>query len=179
MTKGNLTGSAITWTAFANEGIMVLYDLRWMIICSIFLIFADLWWGCSESRKRFKETNKEEYKIRLSRAGRRTMNKFIDYMTYLLVGCAIGLAIMEPLELMSHTVTSALGLLLGCALELNSIYGHICYVKGKEKKFDFIEFFKALVFMKFRVLGNAFKAGEGKNRKNPKSKEGGRKNGTD
>ena len=45
----------IVWGSIGAELQMVVYDLRYMVICSVVLILADLWWGYSESKLRKKE----------------------------------------------------------------------------------------------------------------------------
>lgn len=127
---------AVVWGTIGSELLLVVYDLRWMVIFSVVLILADMWWGYSESKKR-KEDAKEKgsaaledkYKWRKSRAVRRTANKAVDYLTYLIVGAFFGLAITEPMDLCDHVWTAAIGLGIGCACEIASIVGHIAYVK--------------------------------------------------
>ena len=96
-------------TTMAGEAVSTLYDLRWMIVFIFVLIASDFWFGVSEARMK-KQT------FRLSRAGRRTCNKLVDYITYLILGAILGRAIFEPLHLASHTTTAAAGLSLACVL---------------------------------------------------------------
>lgn len=72
-----------------GECTQILYDLRWMIILAIILILSDLWFGLSASRL-------QKIEIRKSRAGRRTLNKIVDYICYVLLGAVLGKAIGEP-----------------------------------------------------------------------------------
>ena len=124
----------MSWTVFGAECLNAVYDLRWMIIFAVILIGTDFWWGVRElNAKRTRATrdaDKERYKFHFSQAGRRTLNKAVDYLTYLLVGCVAGLAITEPMELCDHTTTAAIGLGFGMLFELSSIVGHIGAVKG-------------------------------------------------
>ncbi len=154
------TGKTIIWGTIGVELIGVLYDLRYMIICSIALILADLWWGYSESRKRLEEAKEagdttliDKYKWHKSRAGRRTTMKFVDYVTFLIVGALIGLAITEPMEICSHVWTAAIGLGIGCACEVASIVGHVAYVK-LDVELSIAETWKILV----RFLGRLIKS---------------------
>lgn len=112
-----------------SEALTVLYDLRWMLVLIVVLVVADFWFGVSESLKKNKE-------FRFSRAGRRTCNKVIDYLTYLLIGAVLGLALFEPLELCDHTVSAAIGLGLGCLWEIDSIIGHVCALHGMSNPFS-------------------------------------------
>jgi hypothetical protein len=158
----------VLWGAIGAELLTVVYDLRYMIICSFVLILADLWWGYSESRMRYmkakdqgSEMGKFKYKWHKSRAGRRTANKVVDYLTYLVVGAMIGLAITEPMDICSHVWTAAIGLGVGCACEIASIIGHIAYVKmGVEISMvegwkAFVRFLGRLIRVKSHEIGEA------------------------
>lgn len=132
----NLGSKGVVWAAFGGEMVAVAFELRYMIIFSIILIFADLWWGHSDTMKRYYEAERagdtrgmEKYKWHKSRALRRTANKFVDYLTYLILGAFLGLAITEPMDGCGHIITAAIGLGIGCLAELASIIGHYCYVK--------------------------------------------------
>ena len=127
---------AVLWGTIGGELITVVYDLRYMVMASVALILADMWWGYSESQKRFEEakeignaTLQEKFKWHKSRALRRTTNKLVDYLTYLVVGALFGMAITEPMDICNHTWSAALGLGIGGACEVASIIGHVAYVK--------------------------------------------------
>jgi hypothetical protein len=158
----------LMWGSIGSELIAVVYDLRYMIICSFALILADLWWGYSESQMRKQEAQEngnhtlvEKFKWHKSRAGRRTANKIVDYLTYLVVGALIGLAITEPMDICSHIWSAAIGLGIGCACEIASIIGHIAYVKlGVEISMidgwkAFIRFLGKLIKVKSNEIGEA------------------------
>ena len=138
------------WATMGSEALTALYDLRWMIVFAVALIIADFWWGVSESLKRRAE-------FRFSRAGRRTCNKLVDYMTYLLLGALVGLAIAEPLGLATHTVTAAIGLGLGCLWEIDSIIGHVCAVHNVRWRLSVKRLLIALIIKKNKDLGTAIK----------------------
>ncbi len=136
---GRNIGQAFTWSAMGSEAIGAIHDLRWMLVLCVILIAADFRFGASESKKRHKEaiecgnnTLAKLWEFRLSRAIRRTCNKFVDYMTLLLVFCLIGFAITEPYGLCSHVITAGMAMILACICELCSIFGHFLYLKGIE-----------------------------------------------
>lgn len=139
----------ILMAAFSSEALSAFYDLRWMLVFICILIVADFWFGVSDSLNKRK-------KFRFSRAGRRTCNKLVDYLTYLLVGCALGLAILEPLGIANHTVTAAVGLGLGCMWEVDSIVGHVCSLHGVQNKFSVKRFLISLLRKKYPEAGEAF-----------------------
>lgn len=132
----NLGNKSLLWAGIGGEMMGVAFELRYMIAFSIILIVADFWWGHCESMQRYEaavaandSVGIEKYKWRKSRALRRTTNKFVDYMTYLLVGAFLGLAITEPMDWLNHRYTAAGALCIGCLAEIASIIGHYCYLK--------------------------------------------------
>lgn len=159
---------AVMWGSIGSELITVVYDLRYMVICSVALILADLWWGYSESQLRKSmakdagdNAGVEKYKWHKSRAGRRTANKVVDYLTYLVVGALIGLAITEPMDICSHIWSAAIGLGIGCGCEVASIIGHVAFVKlGVEISLidgwkAFVRFLGKLIKVKSHEIGDA------------------------
>lgn len=160
---GNVGAQGVSWAVFGAECLSAVYDLRWMIILSAILIGADYWWGLrelSEKRKKAKrKVEKEKFKFRFSEAGRRTLNKCVDYLTFLLVGCVTGLAITEPMGICGHTVTAAIGLGFGCAFEISSIIGHVCFVKGVYIKINWKRLIVAVLTLKWKQLADIFNEG--------------------
>lgn len=118
------TGIAV----MGSEVIALVYELRWMVALSLCLIFADFWLGLSESRMTGRE-------IRKSKAFRRTANKVVDYICYIMVAGLLGRAIGEPMGFETIKV-AAVVMMLACAWELDSIYGHICVLNGAEPDFS-------------------------------------------
>lgn len=166
--ENRVGAKGIIWGSIGAELQMVVYDLRYMVICSIVLILADLWWGYSESKLRKKEAGEigdaaliEKFKWHKSRAGRRTANKIVDYLSYLVVGAFVGLAITEPMDICNHVWSAAIGLGIGCACEIASIIGHIAYVKlGVEISLidawrAFVRFFGKLIKVRSQEIGDA------------------------
>lgn len=144
----NSTTNATIITTMGGEALTALYDLRWMLVFIVVLILADFWFGVSESIKRHEH-------FRFSRAGRRTCNKAVDYLTYLLVGALLGMAIFEPLGWAGHTTTAAVGLGFGCIWEIDSIVGHVCALHGINKKFSVKRFIISLIKKKNEDVGEA------------------------
>lgn len=142
------TGKTILWGTMGMETLTAIYDLRWMLVFIVVLIMADFWFGLSESLLRRQE-------FRFSRAGRRTCNKLVDYLTYLLLGVVMGLAIFEPLNITTHTVTAAVGLGIGCLWELDSIVGHVCVLHGMRSPFSVKRLLILLIKRKDRSVGEA------------------------
>ena len=142
------TGKAFVVSTMSVEAMQALFDLRWMLVLIVVLIVADFWFGVSDS------LHKHEH-FRFSRAGRRTCNKAVDYVTYLILGSVLGMAIFEPLGWATHTTTAALGLGLGCLWEIDSIVGHVCALHGVKNRFSIKRFIIALMKKKNEDIGEA------------------------
>jgi hypothetical protein len=148
-----------------GECTQIIYDLRWMILLAIILILSDLWFGISASRV-------QDIVIRKSRAGRRTLNKLVDYICYILLGAVIGKAIGEPYGVDPMGVSITIMILCYC-FEIDSIYGHICEIHGIKKRYSIWRILFKLLTLKFKDVGEAFKdMSEQKNQfKNTKDNE--------
>lgn len=132
-----------------GECTQIIYDLRWMIVLAIILILSDLWFGVSASRI-------QGIVIRKSRAGRRTLNKLVDYICYILLGAVIGKAIGEPYGVDPIGVSITIMVLCYC-FEVDSIYGHICEIHGIKKRYSIWRILFKLLTLKFKDVGEAFK----------------------
>lgn len=148
-----------------GECTQILYDFRWMILLAIILILSDLWFGISASRV-------QGIAIRKSRAGRRTLNKLVDYICYILLGAVIGKAIGEPYGVDPIVVSITVMVICYC-FEVDSIYGHICEIHGIKKRYSIWRILFKLLTLKFKDVGEAFKdMSEQKNQfKNTKDNE--------
>ena len=139
---------AVVMGGMAGEAMTALYDLRWMIAFIFALVVSDFWFGVKASI-----ANKE--KFRFSSAGRRTCNKFCDYIVYLIVGALFGMAIFEPLGICSHTASAAMCLGLGCLWEIDSIIEHVCTLHGIKKRLSAKRLLIALLKAKHPEAGAA------------------------
>lgn len=133
---------------FTAECYAIVFDLRWMILLAFVLIIADFWFGISASKLQGIE-------IRKSRAGRRTLNKVIDYLCYILLGAVMGKAIGEPYGLNPITVSITIMILCYC-FEIDSIYNHICVLHGVQKRYSIWFIIWKLITFKFKDVGEAF-----------------------
>lgn len=133
---------------FTSECYAIIFDLRWMILLAFVLIISDFWFGISVSRMQGIE-------VRKSRAGRRTLNKIIDYLCYVLLGAVIGKAIGDPYGLNPITVSITIMILCYC-FEIDSIYNHICELHGVKKRYSIWAILWKLITFKFKDVGEAF-----------------------
>ena len=88
------------------------------------------------------------------KALRRTFNKVVDYMCYLMIAGVLGMAIGEPMGL-DHVKIAVVVMLLCCAWELDSVYGHICILNGAEKDFSVRKFIVSLLKRKHTEIDEA------------------------
>lgn len=105
--------------------------LKWFMLLAIILIFVDLRFGIAAAIKRGE-------KIRFSRAGRRTINKIVDYLCWILLAGAIGKAFGLPFDL---PILPAIVLLVIYGFEINSCYGNYFEVHGKKIKVNIFKYF--------------------------------------
>ena len=84
-----ISGMLASWlTSF----IEFVEPVKWFIVAALCLIIADFKFGIEASKKR-GET------IRKSRAIRRTVNKMIDYICWILVATSFGAAFGQPFDI--------------------------------------------------------------------------------
>lgn len=145
---------AVCTTGMLGEFTTLLYDIRWLFVIMAVLIVADLYYGVSESRKRFKDTHDEKYKVRLSRAARRTLNKTVDYLCYVVIAGIVAKAEAEPYGANVLVVASIVCLFV-VVFELSSIVGHLCYLHGIPYKFNARTFLVALIKKKDEDIAEA------------------------
>ncbi len=133
-----MVSSGVMLTTFGEECMAAAYDCRMLLGLIAVLVMADLWWGVRESRMKYNEAvadgrtaDAEKWKVRRSRAGRRTMNKLVDYATYFLLGLFLGLGIFRQMGV-SHTVVASIAVGFGGLFEILSVGGHILAVHHVE-----------------------------------------------
>ena len=105
--------------------------LKWFMLLAIILIFVDLRFGIAAAIKRGE-------KIRFSRAGRRTINKIVDYLCWILLAGARGKAFGLPFDL---PILPAIVLLVIYGFEINSCYGNYFEAHGKKIKVNIFKYF--------------------------------------
>lgn len=116
--------------AFYREVLALMFGLRWAFVLIVLLIVLDFGYGIADSVGRRGE------EFHLSRAGRRTVCKFIEYLTYPIVGGVLGLAILEPMGWGEMMTGGAAGAALAVLFEADSISEHFCSVHGLKRRFS-------------------------------------------
>lgn len=107
--------------------------LIWLIL-SLVLIIGDLRFGISAARKRGEI-------IRPSRAVRRTINKFVDYICWVSIAWVMGAAFGNQLGV---PLLAVIIMAIICAIELSSIFDNYCEYKGLKKRFNVFKFLARL-----------------------------------
>lgn len=136
----SVTGVSLAAT-FTNDVVSQFYAMRYLILLCIVLIIVDYRWGIKRARKQNEE-------IRRSKAWRRTVNKFCDYICWLLLAGTLALAFSTPIadifscraQLVAEIISiGTMSIAIGC--ELESIYKNWKIYRGFEGK-KFLEILK-------------------------------------
>lgn len=133
--------------SFISEIKGVVFELRWMLAFIIVMIVADFVLGIIDSVVKRGED------FRFSRAGRRTMCKFIEYNSYLVLGFMLGLAILQPAGICSYTTSAMCGLGLAIVFEFDSIMDHVCAIHGIKNKVSIKRLLVGYIKKKYNAAG--------------------------
>lgn len=134
--------------SFIGEIRNVVFELRWMLIFIVAMIIADFVLGIIDSVVKHGED------FRFSRAGRRTMCKFIEYNSYLVLGFMMGLAILQPIGICTYTVSAMCGLGLAMVFEFDSIMEHICVIHGIKNRISIKRMLVGYIKKKYSTAGD-------------------------
>lgn len=133
--------------SFVGEIKGVVFELRWMLVFIVVMIVADFVLGIIDSVVRRGED------FRFSRAGRRTMCKFIEYNSYLVLGFMLGMAILQPVGICNYTVSAMCGLGLAIIFEFDSIMDHVCNIHGIKNKVSIKRLLVGYIKKKYNAAG--------------------------
>lgn len=133
--------------SFIGEIKEVVFELRWMLAFIVVMIVADFVLGIIDSVVKRGED------FRFSRAGRRTMCKFIEYNSYLVLGFGFGVAILQPVGICSYTTSSMCGLGIAIVFEFDSIMEHVCEIHGIKNKISIKRLLVGYIKKKYTTAG--------------------------
>jgi membrane protein required for beta-lactamase induction len=108
-----------------------LAPLKWFALLGFVLIIVDLRFGVRAAKVR-GET------VRFSNAGRRTINKLVDYLCWILLAAAIHKALIQ----FDIPLLPGLVLLVIYGLEINSCYSNYFESRGQKIEVDFFSIFR-------------------------------------
>lgn len=154
-----VTSGAIAANAFYAEILQAFFDLRWVILFIIALVFTDFWSGLTASVK----VKKEDFRI--SRALRRTIMKFLEYINFIIIGLLLAKATLEPFGIGTDLTGGAIGAIFALFIEADSIYGHICDIHGIRKRISIKRFIVAYIKRKNEDVGQAVGESLGEDKK--------------
>lgn len=131
------TGTRVAGTMLiGNEIVALIWDARWMLLAIFICIIADFRFGWGESSKHYHDAQRahntllmEQTRWRTSRALRRSVNKAIDYLVWIVMGMFIGMALL-PRFGVDYTWGGAVAAIVAIFCEVKSIAGHFCYLHG-------------------------------------------------
>jgi len=106
---------------------------KWFLILAFLLILVDLRFGVKAAKIRGE-------KVKKSRAARRTINKIIDYICWIVIAFVIGEAFGKPFDI---PLLPILVLLVIYGVEIESIFANYFEYKyeGKKIKVNLMKFF--------------------------------------
>lgn len=133
--------------SFVGEIRSVVFELRWMLVFIVAMIIADFVLGIIDSVVKRGED------FRFSRAGRRTMCKFIEYNSYLVLGFGFSVAILQPVGICSYTTSSMCGLGIAIVFEFDSIMEHVCEIHGIKNKVSIKRLLVGYIKKKYTTAG--------------------------
>ncbi len=148
-------------SVFLGEIGTLLWDMRWLMLLAVVLIAADFWLGIHKSIANGID-------IRFSRAIRRTMMKFADYLCVVILGAVVGKALGEPLGYTAVSIAVVL-MSVACLCELDSIISNWGDIKGI--KINVFKIALALVGYKRKELAESLKGAITTKKRNKEEKE--------
>lgn len=185
ISEANLTNATkgLALAEFWLDLELVIWDIRWMLLGVLLCVVADFRFGWKDSQKHYGEAKEaknavlmDKYKWHTSRAVRRTGDKLMSYITWIIMGAAIGKVVLAPFGVnytFGGVVASAI---IICFCELPSCFGHFFNLYGVsvEKK-TIVGFFKAFAVAfarrKSPDMGDALNEGFKEMERNEKSRK--------
>lgn len=107
--------------------------LKYFFLIATITILVDLRFGIAAAKKKGIE-------VRTSRAIRRTINKFFDYICWILVAGALGAAFEKSFEI---TFLPAIVMIIVIGIEINSIFDNYFIARGIKLHVNIFKLFTA------------------------------------
>lgn len=125
-----LSGMLASWlTSF----IEIVEPVKWFLLAALCLIIADAKFGIEAAKRRGEH-------IRRSRAIRRTVNKLIDYICWILVASSIGAAFGQPFGI---PILPAIVLFVIYGCEINSCFNNYFEARGTKLRINIFKWIKS------------------------------------
>lgn len=126
-----ITGTAAAILSPFVENIESL--VIWLMV-SLVLIVTDLRFGLQAAHVRGE-------RIRSSRAVRRTINKFVDYICWVMIAWTMGVSFGKVFDI---PVLAALIMLVICLIEISSIFDNYFECHGMHLRFNTVRFIRSV-----------------------------------
>lgn len=123
-------GTLVILPTLGQEAMSVVFELRWMLVAIFTFMLIDTAFSYAEHIKNVHENKAKETEWTSSGCVRRLGGKVGTYLSFLIIGCFLGLSCFEPLGWCNHVMSSAIGALVGLACEVVSIGGHYLHIKN-------------------------------------------------
>lgn len=127
-----LSGMLSSWLTIFIESIE---PVKWFLLAALSLILADAKFGIEAARKRGE-------RIRKSRAIRRTINKMIDYICWILVANSVGAAFGTPIGI---PIIPAIVLFVIYGCEINSCFNNYFEARGSKFRINIFKWVKSKI----------------------------------
>jgi len=132
------TGTKVGFIAILEGELSgMVFDSRWMLALILLCVMADFRFGWADSSKRYNEAKAagnavlmDKYKWHTSRAWRRTMNKLMDYIVWVIMGQIVGMAALRPFGIDYTYGGVAATMIIVFMCELPSAFGHFFHLHG-------------------------------------------------
>lgn len=124
-----INGTLASYLAWAADFVS---PIRWFLLAALALVLADLKFGIDAARHRGEV-------IRKSRAVRRSINKVIDYLCWILVATSFGQAFGTPFGI---PVLPAVVLLVVYGCEINSCFNNYFEAHDSRMRINIFKWFK-------------------------------------
>ena len=125
-----INGTLASYLAWAADFVS---PIRWFLLAALALVLADLKFGIDAARHRGEV-------IRKSRAVRRSINKVIDYLCWILVATSFGQAFGTPFGI---PVLPAIVLLVVYGCEINSCFNNYFEAHSSRMRINIFKWFKS------------------------------------
>lgn len=127
-----LSGMLASWLTIFIESIE---PVKWFLLAALCLILADAKFGIEAARKRGE-------RIRKSRAIRRTINKMIDYICWILVANSVGAAFGTPFGI---PIIPAIVLFVIYGCEINSCFNNYFEARGSKFRINIFKWVRSKI----------------------------------
>lgn len=123
-------GTLVILPTLGQEAMSVAFELRWMLVSLFVFMLIDTAFSYAEHVKNVHEKKEKDEAWTMSSCIRRFGGKIGTYLSFLIIGCFLGLSCFEHIGWCDHMTSSAIGAGIGLLCEVVSISGHYLHLKN-------------------------------------------------